>query len=72
MLAAAAVGLDDTDDIATTARRMAHLGTTVEPDPATRARYDDLYAVYERIYPAVKDLFAPLTAAATDDGETGA
>lgn len=72
MLAAAAVGLDDTDDVAATARRMAHLGTTVEPDPATRARYDDLYAVYGRIYPAVKDLFAPLTAAATADGETGA
>jgi sugar (pentulose or hexulose) kinase len=69
MLAAAAVGLDDTDDIAATAQRMAHLGTTVEPDPATRARYDDLYAVYERFYPAVKDLFAPLAAASTDPEE---
>jgi len=45
---------------------MAHLGSTVEPDPAARARYDDLYAVYERFYPAVKDLFAPLAAASTD------
>lgn len=64
MLAAAAIGLGDTDDVAATARRMSDLRGTVEPDPAARARYDDLYAVYERFYPAVKDLFAPLTAAA--------
>jgi xylulokinase len=64
MLAAAAIGLGDTDDIAATARRMAHQRGTVAPDPAAQARYDDLYAVYERFYPAVKDLFAPLAAAA--------
>ena len=43
---------------------MAHQRESVAPDPAAQARYDDLYAVYQRFYPAVKDLFAPLAAAA--------
>ncbi len=35
---------------------------TVEPDRSTAARYEELYGVYKRIYPAVKGEFAALAA----------
>ncbi|MFF8024954.1 FGGY-family carbohydrate kinase [Streptomyces sp. NPDC007896] len=63
VLAAAAVGLGGVDDIEETAARMARAKATVDPDPIARSRYEDLYQVYRRLYPALKDLFPPLLAA---------
>lgn len=63
ILAAAAIELHGTSDIASAARRMARVKTTVDPDPAPQSRYEDLYAVYQQLYPAVKNLFPPLVAA---------
>jgi xylulokinase len=65
---AAAVSLHTTDDIVTTAQRMARVRVTVDPDPSTLSRYDDFYAVYRGLYPAMKDLFRPLAAAAQPEG----
>jgi xylulokinase len=69
ILAAAAVSLHATDDIATTAGHMARVRATVDPHPPTVSRYDDFYAVYRGLYPAVKDLFRPLAAAAQPEGQ---
>jgi hypothetical protein len=33
------------------ARQVARVGTTIEPDPATRAAYDDAYGRWQTIYP---------------------
>jgi xylulokinase len=60
ILSAAAIELHGTDDITTTTHRMARVRTTVDPDPLTQSRYEDLYGVYQRLYPALKDLFPPL------------
>ncbi|WP_217548663.1 FGGY-family carbohydrate kinase [Streptomyces sp. GbtcB6] len=68
VLAAAAVGLGGVDDIRETAARMARAKATVDPDSVTRSRYEDLYQVYRRIYPALKDLFPPLLAASDAAG----
>jgi len=40
------------------------LGVEVVPDPTTAAGYDALYAVYRRMYPALRGLFPDLAAAA--------
>lgn len=40
------------------------LGVEVMPDPTTVAGYDALYAVYRRMYPALRGLFPDLAAAA--------
>lgn len=34
----------------------ARQGRLIEPDPAAQARYDELYGVYNELYPATKDL----------------
>jgi len=40
------------------------LGHDVQPDPSTASGYGALYAVHRRVYPAVRDLFPGLAAAA--------
>ena len=40
-------------------------GREVLPDPSTAAGYDGLFAVYRRMYPALRGLFPDLAAAAT-------
>jgi xylulokinase len=72
ILAAAAVSLHATDDVVTTAGHMARAGVTVDPNPMAVSRYDDFYAVYRDLYPAVKDLFRPLAAAAHPEGQAQA
>jgi xylulokinase len=69
VLAAAAVGLGGVHDIEETAGRMARARATVDPDPVARSRYEDLYQVYRRVYPALKDLFPPLLAASGAPGD---
>ena len=44
------------------AHRAAPPGHDVEPDPSTTARYDALYGVYLKMYPALRDLFGDLAA----------
>jgi sugar (pentulose or hexulose) kinase len=54
----AVVGLGLQPDIETATREMTRLGETREPDPATAARYEDLYRrVYRRLYPALRPLY---------------
>ncbi len=69
VLAASAVGLNGVTDIKETAHTMARAKATIDPDPVNRARYEDLYQVYRRLYPALKDLFPPLLAASSSTGE---
>ena len=33
----------------------ARVDTVVEPDPSTRATYDELYALYGSLYPATRE-----------------
>lgn len=58
ILAAAAAGVHR--DVATAVAAMVVHGRSFAPDPANAARYDALYAVYRRLYPALKDLFAEM------------
>lgn len=44
-------------DVASAADAFARTGETVMPDPALAARYAERYAVYARLYPALKDVF---------------
>ncbi|MQA12331.1 MAG: carbohydrate kinase [Pseudonocardiaceae bacterium] len=71
ILAAAAIGMHGTTEVAAAAQHMAHTKSTVDPDPATGVRYAELYEVYRRIYPAVRDLFPPLLAATEASRQRG-
>ena len=43
----------DVDDAVT---RCVRVGTTIEPDPSATAAYDDLYARFRKLYPALEPL----------------
>jgi xylulokinase len=58
ILAAAAAGVHPSVEAAVAA--MVAPGRTFAPDPGNEARYDALYAVYRKLYPALKGLFAEL------------
>jgi sugar (pentulose or hexulose) kinase len=73
LLAATAAGLHP--DAAAAARSAAPVPTTrVEPtaDPGTGAVYDDMYGLYQRLYPALQSLFPPLGRAAEHAAEQSA
>jgi sugar (pentulose or hexulose) kinase len=73
LLAATAAGLHP--DAAAAARSAAPVPTTrVEPtvDPEAGAVYDDMYRLYERLYPALRSLFPPLGRAAQYAADHGA
>ncbi len=54
----ASVGLGIHPDVDTAVREMTHVADRIEPDPGTRALYDDLYrSVYRRIYPRMRPLY---------------
>jgi ribulose kinase len=53
----AAVGAGAFPDLPAAARAMVHPATVIEPDPATRAAYDDGYARYKDTYAALAPLF---------------
>lgn len=53
----AAVGAGAFSDIRSAAREMVHPGKTVAPEPATRATYDEGYALYKETYAALRPLF---------------
>jgi sugar (pentulose or hexulose) kinase len=59
----ASVGLGLHRDPETAVREMTRIGETREPDPATAARYDELYErVYRRLYPALRPLYEEIQA----------
>lgn len=53
----AAVGLRWYPNAASAARSMTRLDRTFEPNPHTRAVYDDLYGIYTQLYAGVKPLY---------------
>jgi xylulokinase len=53
-----AAGLEP--DLARAADRYAVVASVIEPDPAMRARLDELYPVYREAYPALRPLFGDL------------
>jgi sugar (pentulose or hexulose) kinase len=54
----AAVGLGIHRDVASAVAAMVRVGEVRDPDPATHARYDDLYrSVYRRMYDRLQPLY---------------
>ncbi|RXZ51673.1 xylulokinase [Agromyces binzhouensis] len=62
ILAAAGVGLHA--DIPTAAAAMTTMGARFEPDEVAARRYDDHYAAYRAVYPALRPVFPLLKGAA--------
>jgi xylulokinase len=58
----AATGIGAHPDFATATRRMVAIERRLAPDPATRAIYDEVYAVYVELYPALASAFHRLAA----------
>lgn len=56
----AAVGCGLAPDLATGVRSMTAVETRTEPDPVAHARYDDLFAIYRALYPALRPAFHAL------------
>ncbi len=52
----AAVGTGAHVDTRTAIRAMVRITARLEPDPATRARYDAMYDIYRELYPRTSDL----------------
>lgn len=55
----AAVGVGVHPDVPSAIEAMTAIGERVEPDPATHARYDEVYAAYVALYPAIAGALAP-------------
>jgi xylulokinase len=60
----AALGAGLYPDLATAGEAMVQIGEVLEPNPAHRQIYDELFGVYRDAYPALKPLFGPLGHAA--------
>jgi xylulokinase len=60
----AAVGAGFYPDLATAGEAMVHVEQVLDPNPAHRAVYDELFGVYAAAYAALKPLFGPLARAA--------
>ncbi len=56
----AMVGCGAYDSVAACARALVRTAKTVQPDPAVAARYEERYRQFQRIYPALRDLFPTL------------
>lgn len=55
--------------IAEAAEDIVRMGRVYEPDPSTRALYDDLFGVYRAAYEALKPVFGRLESARTERSE---
>jgi len=53
----AAVGVGAVPSLAAAVTAMTSVARRLEPDPATHARYDEAFAVYRGLYPALRPLF---------------
>jgi xylulokinase len=60
----AALGAGLYPDLHTASQAMVQVAEVLEPDPAHRAVYDDLFSLYEPAYQALKPFFEPLARAA--------
>jgi xylulokinase len=49
---------------------MVHAAAQVDPEPRHAARYDDVFAVYASLYPALRAAFAQLAALTTSEGKS--
>ena len=54
------MGFEGQTDIGAIAERMTGIARTYAPDPARKALYDDLFAVYKTLHPSLRDTFAAL------------
>ncbi len=52
----AAVAAGDYPDVPSAAERAVEFDRVIEPDPASSDRYDGRYALYRRLYPALKEI----------------
>jgi xylulokinase len=59
----AALGAGFYADLFTAGEAMVEVGEGLEPNPATRATYDELFGVYRAAYGALKPFFEPLARA---------
>jgi ribulose kinase len=60
----AALGAGLYPDLTTASEAMVQVAEVLDPQPAHRAVYDELFAVYAGAYTALKPFFAPLARAA--------
>ncbi len=58
----AAAGINLIKDPAATARKVARISGQYEPNPKFRDRYVEMFAIYRRLYPQLKEQFAALAA----------
>ena len=58
MLAAVACG--EYASVQEAAGKLVKVVDTIEPDPVLAAKYEERYAQFKQIYPAVKELFGKL------------
>jgi xylulokinase len=59
----AATGIGAWPDLPAAIRGMTRAVRRLEPDPATRARYDATYDAYRRLHPAIAPIVRDLAAA---------
>lgn len=62
VLAVAYLDSPERPDVVATARRMAELGRTVEPDAARHEQYGEIAGIQRRLYPRLRDVFEDLHA----------
>ena len=60
----AAVGANLYADLSTAGETMVHVDQVLQPNPANRGVYDDLFGVYQAAYPALRPFFPSLARAA--------
>ncbi len=65
----AAVGGDAYPDVPSACAAMITRGDATQPDAKTSPRYDELYAIFCKLYPALQDIYADL--AAFEAGDSG-
>jgi xylulokinase len=57
----AGVGVGHLPDITSGANQMARIDEVLQPDPVLRQQYEELFGVYKRLYPDLRDAFRQLS-----------
>jgi xylulokinase len=65
----AATGVGAHPDLPAAIAAMSRIDRVIEPDPALRARYDDVYATYTALYPALRSVRGMHTASPLEQAE---
>ncbi len=68
----AATGVGAWPDVPAAIRGMTRSARRLEPNPATRARYDATYAAYRDLHPAISPIVRALNASGSAAPSTGA